>query len=75
MTLMTLMTYTLGVIQDNELQHLIREIQKNGQSHLEGVFREADESGEGVGDELRRVWERDATLRKEFFEDQLKNST
>ena len=60
--------------QDNQLQCLIREIEENGQSELEGIFRKADESGEGVGDQLRQIWERDVTSRKEFFEDQLKNS-
>ena len=30
---------------------------------------------EGIGDALREAWERDVTERKEFFEDQLKNST
>ena len=64
----------LGADQDNELQRLIREIEENGQSQLEGVFQEAEKSEEEVGDELRKVWERDVTSRKEFFEDQLKNS-
>ena len=42
----------LGDVQDNELQCLIREIEESGQSHLKEVFREANESGEGVEEEL-----------------------
>ena len=64
----------LGANQDHELQQLVAAIQENGQAQLEEVFREANVSGEGVGDELRQLWERDVILRKDFFEDQLKNS-
>lgn len=54
--------------QDNELQQLISAIQEKGQDQLE-PFKDADTAGEGVGDELCQVWERDILAQKEFFED------
>ena len=59
--------------QDIELQQLVTAINQNGQSYLETIFQEADNSGEGCGDTLRECWERDVIERKQFFEDQLKN--
>ena len=59
--------------QDIELQQLVTAINQNGQSYLETIFQEADDSGEGCGDTLRECWERDVIERKQFFEDQLKN--
>ena len=45
--------------QDNELHQFITAIQERGQDELESVFKEADEAGGGVGDELCHMWERD----------------
>ena len=59
--------------QDVELQQLVTAINQNGQSDLEAVFQEAETSGEGYGDTLRELWERDVVAQKQFFEDQLKN--
>ena len=56
--------------QDSELQQLVATIDDNGQSELEKIFAEAGECGE----ELRSIWEKDVTLRSEFFQDQMKNS-
>ena len=59
--------------QDEELQRLVKVIEEQGGEHLETIITEAEQSEKGTGDELRRVWDRDVTSRKEFFEDQLKN--
>ena len=64
----------LGQSQDDELLQLVTAIQEQGQEQLESVFKEAGEVGEEVGDEVRQAWERDVVSRREFFEDQLKNS-
>ena len=56
--------------QDSELQQLVATIEDNGQSELEKIFAEAGE----CGDELRSIWEKDVTSRREFFQDQMKNS-
>ena len=56
--------------QDVELQELVTTIDDKGQSELEKIFAEAGE----CGDELRNIWAKDVELRKEFFQDQLKNS-
>ncbi len=53
--------------QDEELQRLVKAIDEHGEEHLETVITEAEQSGEGTGDELRQVWDRDVTSRKEFF--------
>lgn len=70
-------SYDVGLSneQDMELQQLVGAIGQNGQSDLETIFREAEDSGEGCGDTLREHWERDVTQRKQFFEDQLKNKS
>ena len=63
----------LSGVQDDELTRLVQAIEEKGKEHLESVFSEADQTGEGNGDELRRAWERDVSSRREFFQDQLKN--
>ena len=69
-----LMKYDLDVDveseQDAELQQLVTTIDEKGQSELENIFAEAGECGE----ELRTTWEKDVTLRKQFFQDQARNS-
>lgn len=51
----------------------MKTIDEHGREHLEGVIAETEQCGEGTADELRKVWERDVTGRKEFFEDQKRN--
>ena len=63
----------LSGVQDEELTKLVQTIEEKGKEHLEAVFSEADQTGEGSGDELRQAWVRDVSSRKEFFQDQLKN--
>ena len=57
--------------QDSEIQQLlVTTIDYRGQSEPENIFAEAGE----CGDELRSIWEKDVTSRREFFQDQLNNS-
>ena len=56
--------------QDTELQQLVTTIDDKGQNELEKIFAEAGE----CGDKLRSIWEKDVALRKQFFQDQLRNS-
>ena len=56
--------------QDAGLQQLVTTIDNKGQSELEKIFAEAGE----YGDELWSIWEEDVALRKQFFQDQLRNS-
>ena len=49
---------------------LVTTIDEKGQSELENIFAEAGECGE----ELRTTQEKDVTLRKQFFQDQARNS-
>ena len=57
--------------QDEELAALVNAVDVKGKE--DSIFSEADRAGEGSGDELRRAWERDVSLQKEFYQDQLKN--
>ena len=56
--------------QDAELQQLVATIDDKGQCELENIFTEAGE----CGDELRSIWEKDVASRKQFFQDQVRNS-
>ena len=56
--------------QDAELQQLVATIDDKGQGELENIFTEAGE----CGDELRSIWEKDVASRKQFFQDQVRNS-
>jgi len=60
--------------QGEEIQKLVAAIDENGQEELQAIYTEAESVEQGAGDVLRETWERDVRERKEFFEDQLKNS-
>ena len=61
--------------QAEDIQKLVSAIDEKGQDELQAIYMEAENVDEGIGDALREAWERDVTEHKEFFEDQLKNST
>ncbi len=63
----------LNPTQDDELLQLVTAIDEKGQDQLDTVIAEANQFADGSGEELRKVWERDVTSRKEFYQDQLKN--
>ena len=56
--------------QDEELQRLVMAIEEKGKEDLAAIVAE---SGEDVGDEVMRTWQKDVTTHHEFFKDQLKN--
>ena len=59
--------------QDEELiilQQLVTAIEEKGKDDLAAIVAE---SGEDVGDEVIRAWQKDVSSRHEFFKDQLKN--
>ena len=58
---------------DAEMMQLVMTIEEKGREELEAIVAEAESAGEGNGEALREVWERDVHSRKQFFEDQLKN--
>ena len=56
--------------QDEELQRLVTAIEEKGKDDLAAIVAE---SGEDVGDEVMRAWQKDVSSRHESFKDQLKN--
>ena len=56
--------------QDEELQRLVMAIEEKGKEDLAAIVAE---SGDDVGDEVMRTWQKDVSTHHEFLKDQLKN--
>ena len=48
---------------------------EQGQSQLQNIFSEADQSGEGRGELLKEIWDRDVSDVNQFSQDQKNNGT
>ena len=61
--------------QSSEIAEVVRTIQhtEQGQQQLQEIFSEADQSGEGHGELLKEIWDRDVTDMERFFKDQKSN--
>ena len=55
--------------QDEEMKKLVMAIEEKGKDELAAIVAE---SGDDVGDNVIRTWQKDVSSRHEFFQDQLK---
>jgi hypothetical protein len=60
--------------QSTEIAEVVRTIHntEQGQSQLQQIFSEADRSGEGRGDLLKEIWDRDVSDVNQFSQDKKK---
>ena len=56
--------------QHEEMKKLVMAIEEKGKDELAAIVAE---SGDDVGDDVMRAWQKDVSSRHEFFQDQLKN--
>ena len=70
-----LIVLTLDDVHAKEMADIVSHINSNatGRSHLEVIFNEADDTGEGRGALLKALWS-EASDRAAFYQDQAKNS-
>ena len=63
--------------QSTEIADVVRTIHntEQGQSQLQNIFSEADQSGEGRGELLKEIWDRDVSDVNQFSQDQKNNGT
>lgn len=66
---------TLDDVHAEEMADIVSHINNNssGKSHLNAIFKEADNTGEGNGEVLKAMWS-EASDRAAFYKDQSKNS-
>lgn len=66
---------TLDDAHAKEMADIVSHINSNaaGRSHLDMIFSEADDVGEGRGEVLKALWS-EASDRAAFYQDQAKNS-
>ena len=67
---------SLPNVQSDKICEVVHTIQqtKQGQHHLQQIFAETDQSGEGRGELLKEIWDRDVADMEQFFKDQKTNS-
>lgn len=67
--------HSLPTEQSDEICEMVSTIQQNeeGQHQLQQIFTEADQSGEGRGELLKEIWDRDVADMEQFFQDQKSN--
>lgn len=61
--------------QSSEIAEVVRTIHntEQGQNLLQQIFSEADQSGEGRGELLKEIWDRDVSDVNQFSQDQKNN--